>query len=69
MEGYLTTNEVALRLQRSVRQVQHLIAIGDLKAERIGRAYVVREATLSTFRLQRSGPKPKQLDLAPDTSI
>jgi excisionase family DNA binding protein len=59
MSGYLTTQQVAERLGRSQRQVQHLIEQGRLLAARVGHAYLVHESTLETFSLRRSGPPRK----------
>lgn len=58
-DRYLTTEEVAQRLNRSRRQVQQLIAQGRLLAARFGRAYMVHETTLDSFSLRPSGPRPK----------
>lgn len=53
----LSTTEVAERLGVTRQHVSLLIRNGDLKAQKIGRTYVIDERTVAAFeRRDRPGP-------------
>lgn len=57
----LTTQEAAERLGVSIRRVQALIQSGQLRAEKIGRDYIIREEDLEQVLNRKPGrPKKKQ---------
>jgi excisionase family DNA binding protein len=51
----LTTAEAAARLGIKRRQVQAYIATGALRAERVGRAWVLRESDVQNFTRRPRG--------------
>lgn len=55
----ITTNEAARRLGVGPRRLRYLIAGGRLKAQKIGRDWLVEEASVDAFVRLKSGPKPK----------
>jgi excisionase family DNA binding protein len=51
--NYLTTEETAKRLDVSVRQVQNLITDGKLKAERVGREWLIPLDEVERYQRER----------------
>lgn len=56
----LTTKQIAEKLNVSVRRVQAYIHMGRLRAERIGRDWMVTEKNFSKFKILPIG-RPKQV--------
>jgi excisionase family DNA binding protein len=61
IEGFLTTKEVAERLNVSVGRVQQLIAEGRLPATKIGQTNLVKESDLKLVENRKIG-RPKSKD-------
>lgn len=57
--GLLTTKEASEKLGVSVRRVQAMINDGRLKAQKLGRDYVIDEKDLETVKDRKVG-RPKQ---------
>jgi len=56
-----TTDKAALRLKISRRRVQALIKAGRLRAEKVGRDYLIKPADLAAVRVRKPGrPKGKR---------
>jgi excisionase family DNA binding protein len=60
MNKFLTTKETAERLEVSVRRVQAMITDGKLKAEKIGRDYLIEEKQLATVQTYGKAGRPKK---------
>ncbi len=58
MNKLLTTNEAAAKLNVSVRRIQTFITKNQLKAEKIGRDYMIREKDLQNIKAGVNG-RPK----------
>jgi excisionase family DNA binding protein len=56
---YLSTSQAATELGISTRRVQTLIASGRLKAERVGREWLIAPADLEAVRVRKPGRPPK----------
>ena len=55
--GYLSTSEAAERLSFSRQHIVVLIERGELKAQKVGRAYIIDERSIEAFeRRERPGP-------------
>jgi excisionase family DNA binding protein len=50
---YLTTAEAARRYGVSVERIHQMVRRGELRAERFGRAYLIRPADLERARARR----------------
>jgi excisionase family DNA binding protein len=59
VEGYVTTQEAAEKLNISVRRVVALINSGFLPASRIGRSHVIKEEDLKLVQDRKPGRPPK----------
>ena len=55
MNSYLTVNEAARRLGRSIEQVRRYLREGRLPGQRIGGQWFIEEAALATWRPERRG--------------
>ena len=60
MSEFLTTKEVAEKLSVSVRRVRQYIENNQLKAEKIGRDYMVRENELKNIQINEKAGRPKK---------
>jgi len=60
MMGRMTTKEVAQRVGKGQRAIQHLITVGHLPAVKIGRDWFVDERHLSIVETIKPGPKPRK---------
>ena len=60
MSEFLTTKEVAEKLSVSVRRVRQYIENNQLKAEKIGRDYMVRESELKNIQINEKSGRPKK---------
>ncbi len=58
MSKLLTTKQSAEKLNVSVRRIQTLITKNQLKAEKVGRDYLIREADLDRIKAGVNG-RPK----------
>lgn len=58
LEGFLTTKEVAEKLQVSVGRVRQMVADGQLPATKIGRDNFVKESDLELVKDRKAG-RPK----------
>ena len=56
MDGYVSVNEAALRLGRSIEQVRRYLREGRLPGRRIGGQWFIEEAALATWRPVRRAP-------------
>ncbi|VVC76014.1 hypothetical protein AQUSIP_13150 [Aquicella siphonis] len=67
----LTTHEVAAYITEktghpmSVRQVQHEIKIGKIKAEKIAGTYLVKPQALEHYKRRHPGPRAKKKKAKP----
>ena len=59
LEGFLTTKEVADKLNVSVGRVQQFIAEGRLPATKIGQTNLVKESDLKLVQDRKTGRPPK----------
>ena len=50
MEGYVTVDEAARRLDRSIEQVRRYLREGKLPGRRIGQQWFIEEAALGAWR-------------------
>jgi excisionase family DNA binding protein len=50
MDGYLTVDEAARRLNRSIEQVRRYLREGRLPGRRIGQQWFIEEAALAAWR-------------------
>jgi excisionase family DNA binding protein len=57
----LTTKEAAEKLGITVRRVQAMIVDDRLKAQKLGRDYVIEEADLESVKERKAG-RPKQIN-------
>lgn len=55
MKGYISTTEAGLRLGVTAARVRALIADGRLPAERVGRAFIIRETDLVLVADRKAG--------------
>jgi excisionase family DNA binding protein len=53
MDGYLTVNEAARRLGRSIEQVRRYLREGRLPGRRIGQQWFIEEEALTRWRPER----------------
>ncbi len=60
LEGYLTTKEVAERLNISVGRVKQFIAEGRLPAVKVGHTNLVKEEDLKLIEERKNGRPPKK---------
>ncbi len=60
MGEFLTTKEIAEKLNVSVRRVRQYIENNQLKAEKIGRDYMVRENELKNIQINEKAGRPKK---------
>ena len=60
MSEFLTTKEIAEKLGVSVRRVRQYIENNQLKAEKIGRDYMVRENELKNIQINEKAGRPKK---------
>ena len=60
MGEFLTTKEIAEKLNVSVRRVRQYIENNQLKAEKIGRDYMVRESELKNIQINEKAGRPKK---------
>jgi excisionase family DNA binding protein len=60
MSEFLTTKEIAEKLSVSVRRVRQYIENNQLKAEKIGRDYMVRENELKNIQINEKAGRPKK---------
>jgi excisionase family DNA binding protein len=60
MGEFLTTKEIAEKLSVSVRRVRQYIENNQLKAEKIGRDYMVRENELKNIKINEKAGRPKK---------
>ena len=58
IEGYLTTKEVAERLEVTVGRVRQMVADGQLPATKIGRDNFIKETDLKLVKDRKVG-RPK----------
>jgi len=65
----LNTNEAAVQLGVSRRQVQTLIQRGKLKAEKIGRDWFIRAADLRAVRVRPKGRPAGAKDSKPRKKV
>jgi excisionase family DNA binding protein len=56
LEGYVTVDEAARRLDRSIEQVRRYLREGTLAGRRIGQQWFIEEAELATWRPARRRP-------------
>ena len=56
----ISTEEAAQELGVTRRRVQALIRSGRLKAEKVGRSYVIRPYDLEAVRCRKPGRQPKK---------
>ena len=57
----ITTKEAAERLAITVRRIQAMIKDGRLKAEKLGRDYLIHESALEEVKERKTGrPKKKE---------
>lgn len=54
--NWFTTTEVAESLNISLREVQKLIKVGRIPAEKKGRDWLVSDVDLESYRQNRRGP-------------
>ncbi len=59
LKGFLTTKEVAEKLDLSVGRVQQFIAEGRLPATKIGQTNLVKESDLKLVEDRKTGRPPK----------
>lgn len=59
---HLTTIQAAERIGVTPRRVRALIASGRLKAEKVGRDYVIDEDEVKSFRRGKPGRRQKHED-------
>ena len=59
IDGYLTTKEVAERLNISEGRVRQFIAEGRLPAEKVGQTNLVKESDLQLVEDRQTGRPPK----------
>jgi excisionase family DNA binding protein len=57
--GLLTTRQAAERLKLSIPRIHQLINEGRLRAEKVGRDYVIREEDLKLVGERKRGRPPK----------
>jgi len=50
MDGYVTVDEAARRLDRSIEQVRRYLREGRLRGQRIGQQWFIEEAALAAWR-------------------
>lgn len=62
IEGFLTTKEVAERLNVSVGRIQQLIAEGRLPATKVGQTNLVRESDLKLIENRKTGRPKREID-------
>jgi excisionase family DNA binding protein len=60
MEGFLTTKQVAERLNVSMRRVRALIESGRLPSQQLGRDHFIRKEDLNLVAVRKPGRPPKQ---------
>jgi excisionase family DNA binding protein len=60
VSNLLNTTQAAEKLGVSVRRVQALIKKGQLKAERVGRDYLIREKDLQSIKAGKVG-RPRKI--------
>ena len=58
----LTTKEAAEKLGVTVRRVQAMIIDGRLKAQKLGRDYVIEDSELETVKERKTGRPSKPLE-------
>jgi hypothetical protein len=61
MKDYLTTLQVANRLDRTPARIVQLILDGSLLAEKSGRDYFIKISTLDTFKLKKPTGRPPKV--------
>ncbi len=61
MSNFLNTKEAAEKLDVSVRRVQALIKKNQLKAEKVGRDYIIREKDLQNIKAGKAG-RPRKAE-------
>lgn len=54
---YLTVEQVAERIDRSVQMVRRWVREGRLEAERVGQIYFVRPGALRRFKVPKARPR------------
>jgi excisionase family DNA binding protein len=59
IEGFLTTKEVAERLNISEGRVRQFIAEGRLPAQKVGQTNLVKESDLELVKDRQTGRPPK----------
>lgn len=62
LEGFLTTKEVAERLDVSVGRVQQLVAEGRLPATKVGQTNLIKESDLKLVENRKTGRPLKKKD-------
>ena len=55
MDGYVSVNEAARRLRRSIEQVRRYLREGRLPGQRIGGQWFIEEDALAAWRPERRG--------------
>ena len=61
MENYLTTKEVAERLERTPSRIVQLIRLGDIPAIKRGNTYLINPADIENFKFRKiTGRPPKE---------
>lgn len=55
MDGYVTVDEAARRLGRSIEQVRRYLREGTLAGQRIGQQWFIEEEALAAWRPRRRG--------------
>lgn len=61
MEGFLTTKQVAERLNVSMRRVRALIEDGRLPSQQFGRDHFIRETDLKLVAVRKPG-RPRKTE-------
>jgi excisionase family DNA binding protein len=56
MDGYISVNEAARRLGRSIEQVRRYLREGRLAGQRIGGHWFIEEQALMEWTVRRPGP-------------
>jgi len=61
MDGYVTVEQAARRLDRSIEQVRRYLREGRLPGRRIGQQWFIEEAALGAWRLGRRSAREERI--------